>query len=104
MADLAVRAGIGEQVGLIAPSRAPVRVVLGHGFETPYYARKAAEVAAFYGNGPTEAERRDLLVKYGVRYVWWGPDEHALGAFDLGSPLGLAPVFVHGQVMIYESR
>ena len=71
-----------ERVELIAPSRASVRVALGHGFKTPYYTRKVAEVAAFYGNGMTEAERRDLLAKYNVRYVWRGPDERALGTFD----------------------
>jgi len=59
-----------------------VRVALGHGFKTPYYTRKVAEVAAFYGNGMTEAVRRDLLAKYNVRHVWRGPDERALGTFD----------------------
>jgi hypothetical protein len=91
-----------ERVGLIAPSRAPVRAVIGHAFETPYYARKSAEVAAFFGSGMSDADRRELLARYGVRYVWLGPDERALGGFDPGTLSGLAPIFVQGSVTVYE--
>ena len=91
-----------EQVGLIAPSRAPVRAVLGHGFETPYYARKTAEIAAFYGDDMTASERGGLLEKYDVRYVWWGPDERMLGDFAPGSLPRLKPVFTRGQATLYE--
>ena len=91
-----------EQVGLIAPSRAPVRAVLGHGFETPYYARKTAEIAGFYSGDMPMAERSSLLAKYDVRYVWWGPDERALGAIDPASLPWLKPAYVQAQVTIYD--
>jgi hypothetical protein len=91
-----------DRVGLIAPTRARIRSVLGHGFETPYYERKLAEAAAFYGGSFTDAERRDLLNKYDVRYVWWGPDEQALGPVDPGSMPDLTPVFAKGRVIVYE--
>jgi len=91
-----------DRVGLIAPTRAPIRSVLGHGFETPYYERKLAETATFYGDKFTDAERRDLLTKYDVRYVWWGPDERTLGSVDPGSLPDLTPVFVQGRVIVYE--
>ena len=91
-----------ERVGLIAPWRASVRVVIGHQFETPYYARKAAEVAAFYDNGMHNVERREWLAHYGVRYVWWGPDERALGAWDPERLPELALVYSNGPVAIFE--
>ena len=93
-----------EEVGLIAPSRAPVRVVLGHGFETPYYARKRAEVTGFYSDDMAASQRAGLLQKYNVRYVWWGPDERALGAVSPAGLPGLKPAFTSAQVTIYEVR
>ncbi|HKZ86012.1 MAG TPA: hypothetical protein VJ793_20450 [Anaerolineae bacterium] len=89
------------RVGLIAPSRSPVRAVLGHGFETPYFERKRDEVAGFYSRGMYAAERQSLLERYDVQYVWWGPDERMLGDFAPDELPGLLPVFTHGQVTLY---
>jgi len=89
------------RIGLIAPSRSPVRAVLGHGFETPYFERKRDEVAGFYSRGMYAAERQSLLERYDVQYVWWGPDERMLGDFAPDELPGLLPVFTHGQVTLY---
>ncbi len=90
------------RIGLIAQSRALVRAVLGHGFETPYFERKRDEVAGLYGRGMSAAERQSLLERYDVRYVWWGPNERMLGDFAPDELPELMHVFTHGQVALYE--
>lgn len=71
-------------VGNRLPSRAPVRVVVGHGPETANLGRLLPEVAAFFSDS-TDAARRLFLEDQGVAYVFWGPAERSLGEWDPGS-------------------
>ncbi len=101
----------GEATGIILPAAAPVRVVLGHGFETPYFIYKEALVADFYALGMPDRARQDFLAHYGVRYVYLGPDERVLASASagcVGQPpdpdmSGLRKVFSQGAVMLYEA-
>jgi hypothetical protein len=96
---LAERADPGDVVlaayetGNYLPARVHVRVFVGHGPESVRAAEKRALVAHFFDAGTADAWRQDLLAEYGVDYVFWGPAERRLGAFD---PLGadfLRPVY-----------
>ena len=78
------------------------RVVLGHWAETVDCETKQAQVAAFYGADLTGAARRGLLDEWGVRYVYVGPRERALGGFDPGAVAYLDPAFSRGDVAIYR--
>lgn len=78
------------------------RVVLGHWAETVDYAAKREQVATFYASATPEGKRRDLLNRWGVRYVYVGPQERALGGFDPVAVSGLEPVFERGDVAIYR--
>ena len=78
-----------------------MRSVVGHGFETPYYEDTLARVAAFYSITMAIPDRSGLLAEYNVAYVWWGPNERALGDFDPGALPGLAPIFETNDVTIY---
>lgn len=93
-----------ESTGEMLPAAAPVRTVLGHGFETPDHDRKAAEVAAFYGSGMTDAQRINLLNHYSVHYVVLGPAERATAGGEPFSPgqLGLREVYASGGTILYE--
>lgn len=62
-----------EPVGVYAPARAGVRSVVGHGFETPDFDRKEAEVRAFYSGDMSDQQRVALLERYHVDYVLSGP-------------------------------
>ncbi len=73
------------ETGNYLPVRAEVRVFLGHGSETVHSAEKREFVARFYDVGTDDTWRRQLLTEYGVDWVWWGPQERALGAFDPGA-------------------
>lgn len=99
-----------EETGVMLPAFAPVRVVLGHGFETPSFAQKEREAQAFFAGSGTVAERRSVLERYNVRYIWFGSAERVLACESAECPealadansLGLIPVFTAGPFTIYE--
>jgi uncharacterized membrane protein len=68
------------------------------------YKVKRVQVAAFYAAGTTDLERRGLLDQWGVRYVYVGPLERALGGFDPAVASDLEPAFSRGDVAIYRVR
>ena len=80
------------------------RVVLGHWAETVDHEVKRVQVTAFYGAGTTDLERRDLLDRWGVRYVYVGPLEQALGGFEPAFVSYLEPAFSRGDVAVYRVR
>jgi len=90
--------------GEFIPAWAGNRVVYGHPFETIDAEAKKAEVASFYSPEAAVAERRAVLDRYGVRYVFLGPGDPAandrLGA-DAGA-LGLVPVWTGGGAILYR--
>jgi len=68
--------------GNLIPARIGHRVVMGHWIETADFEGKRAEVARFFEAATPDGERQALLERYGVAYVFYGPYERALGAFD----------------------
>jgi hypothetical protein len=94
--------------GNYLPARAGNRVVLGHGPLTIDSERKTIEVQQFYSAEAAEAWRRELLDRYGVAFVWYGPHERALdreGAeqgCDPGSAPYLRAVYDRDGYAIYE--
>jgi len=89
------------EIGNAIPGRIGHRVLYGHWAETMYIDQKRALVAAFYSDMP-DADRRALLHGYAVRFVFWGPRERKLGAFDPSQASYLAPAFQLGQVTVYR--
>ena len=80
------------------------RVVVGHWAETVDLAAKRRQVAAFYAAGTPDADRRAWLERWNVRYVYVGPRERALGAFDPAATDYLEPVFWRGQAAVFRVR
>ena len=68
--------------GNTIPSRVGARVFVGHGAESYRAAEKRDEVARFFDGSTDDGWRRNLLKRYGVDYVFWGPEERTLGSFD----------------------
>jgi hypothetical protein len=66
------------------PAWAPVRVLIGHGPESVGLEELEPAVEAFFGS-MDEAGRMELLREHQVSYLFWGPEERALGAW---SPYG----------------
>jgi hypothetical protein len=84
--------------GQFIPAWAGNRVVYGHPFETIDAEAKEAEAAHFFSPEATTAERRDLIDRYGVRYVL------ALAAEPDLNPLALrlTPVWSGTEAVIYQ--
>ena len=80
------------------------RVVLGHWAETVDYELKRMQVADFYAAGTTGADRRELLDRWGVRYVYVGPLERASGGLFPSAVSDLELAFSRGDVAVYRVR
>jgi hypothetical protein len=83
--------------GQFIPAWAGNRVVYGHPFETIDAEAKEAEVAHFFSPDATTTERRSLLDRYDVRYVF-APGDPQLGVHNLG----LVPVWSGKQANLYR--
>jgi hypothetical protein len=86
----------------IIPAYAGVRVHAGHYNETAWVDDRKAELAQFFQRDTTDAWRRDLLQHFGMTYVFYGPDERALGDFDPAQASYLKPVFASGDIRLYR--
>jgi hypothetical protein len=84
-----------SDTGLLLAAAAPVRVFVGHEFETPDFDRKRAEARSFYLGTMSDGERAAFLARHEIRYVWYGPSERAMACEiaecvgDPFDPLGL---------------
>ncbi len=86
----------------IIPSRAGVRVLLGHPSETVSVDDRKAEVAQFFRSATSDQWRRDLLDRFRLDYVLVGPSEKQLGDFDPTRASYLKAVFAAGNTRVYQ--
>jgi hypothetical protein len=91
-----------HDTGNYLPARTKARAFVGHGPETVRADEKKALVARFFDAATGDAWRRDLLAQYGVDYVFWGPQERALGAFDPLDAEYLVPIYDVGGYTLFE--
>lgn len=89
------------ETGRFVPLLSGQRPYLAHVVETLQYRRKATEVQRFFG-AADDQERRALLSSAGIRYVFYGPAERALGDFDPGRAAFLRPAFEAPETQVYE--
>ncbi|NKQ34627.1 MAG: hypothetical protein HF973_03325, partial [Chloroflexi bacterium] len=78
------------------------RVVLGHWAETVNYAEKETAVTQFFTASTANTWRDDMLLTYGVNYVWYGPREKELGSFNPASSPYLELVYENDTIQIYR--
>lgn len=91
-------------VGHFIPGLSDDRAFLGNAVMTLDFNRKRDLVAAFFGDGMTDVERLGLVRDYGVRYVFYGPAEQAMGGYDPAEAAFLEPAFRAGEVVVYAVR
>lgn len=83
--------------GLFLPAYSRVRVLYGHPYETVHADRLKAAVQQAYSG---EISLSELMAKYPVDYVYYGPRERALGHPSWLSQL--TAVYSSGEVVIYD--
>jgi hypothetical protein len=88
--------------GNALPAWAPVHVLVGHGPEGAYESEVRPLAEAFYRSDTQDAQRRDLLRRFNVRYVFWGPAERQLGEWMPNQADYLHPVFGSGDYVLFE--
>ena len=84
------------------PAWAPVRVLAGHGPESIHLSELKPQVEAFYAAQTAEAQRLDLIRRFEVGYVFWGPAERALGEWDPSQAAYLQPVYESGEYRLFQ--
>jgi hypothetical protein len=90
------------QVGNYIPVRAGNRVFLGHFLETIHAEEKENIVRQFFQAQTSDAYREEILLRYDITYLFYGPDERALGDFQPATRPYLEEAFTNGRYTIYE--
>jgi len=92
----------GPTAGSRIPARTGNRVFLGHVSETLYFGEKLRLASEFFsGEMPDEAAAQ-LLGDYGIGFVYWGPEETALGHYDPAAKPFLIQRYESGDVVLFE--
>jgi len=88
--------------GHFIPGLAGNKVFLGNAVMTLDFVRKREMVKAFFDSATPDSERQALIREYGIRYVFYGPAEQALGDYDPGSSPFFREVFSSPRVKVYR--
>jgi hypothetical protein len=88
--------------GNYIPRLAGQRVFVGEDKLTEDLNDRLADVAGFFRPGWSDRERIELLRRFGVDYVFYGPDERRVGGYDLSRAQYLSPVHQDTDVQIYR--
>jgi len=88
--------------GNYIPRLAGQRVFIGEDKLTDSLDRRTADVESFFRTDGSDQERIDLLRRFGVDYLFYGPDERKVGAYDPFKASFLQPVHRSGDVTIFR--
>jgi len=88
--------------GNYLPARVEARVFVGHGPESVHAGAKKEQVARFFDAATNDTWRQHLLTEYGVDYVFWGPEERALGGWNPRDADYLQPVYEASGYTLFE--
>jgi hypothetical protein len=89
------------QTGNVLPAYANVRAFVGHGPETINSDEKREEARRFFSGATSDVWRRELLQKFNIRYVYYGPNEKAAGDFSPQNAPYLEELYRNEEVQIF---
>jgi hypothetical protein len=84
------------------PSFTPLRVVIGIGTLTVSYEDVSDQVVSFYQSYTPDLQRQEMLQQWSVDYVYWGPDERELGAWNPHQASYLEKIFTAGEYDLFR--
>jgi hypothetical protein len=84
------------------PAWAPVKTLIGHGPESIHLVEIRPEVESFFQSSTSDQKRMDLIQQFQIDYVFYGPEEQALGDWSPDSFDRLSPVYHEGDWKIYR--
>ena len=88
--------------GNLLPAYADVRPFVGHGPETVNSDEKRAQADRFFDGQTNDTWRLDLLRRFDVTYVYYGPKEQTNGAFDPHQVDYLEKIYDEAGVQIFK--
>jgi hypothetical protein len=88
--------------GNFIPRLSGQRVFIGEDKLTGDMAGRERDLEGFFQSAWSDEQRIDLLRRFGVNYVFYGPDERKVGAYDLSRAPFLQEVHEVGDVQIYR--
>lgn len=89
-------------IGQYVPGYAGNRAFLAHWAQTLEFYKKRDLVEGFYRADSSDEQRLEVLQSYGVRYVFFGPQERSLGGFEPSRVGYLTPVFERPLAQLYR--
>lgn len=91
-------------IGEYLPALTGRPAFLAHWAQTVDYYAKADQVAEFFDAAISDDRRQAILLRAGVDYVFYGPEERALGRYQPAGAAFLRPVYSSPQVTVYQLR
>lgn len=92
----------GLDFGQYVPALTSHRAALAHWAMTAHFYDRRADAARFFDAAATPAERAAIIERLDARYIVYGREERALGAFDPASDPALRLAFDRPELQIYE--
>ena len=88
--------------GSYIPAWAGNRVVIGHWAETIRFDEKEHDTLRYFEGATAQDVRREIVQRYQVHYLYYGPYERHLGDYDPGLDPDWRPVFANKEITIYR--
>jgi hypothetical protein len=89
-------------IGQYVPAFTGTHAFLAHWAQTVDFYTKEDMVQAFFGPKTDPARRQEVLARYSVDYVIYGPAEQQLGNYDVNTASFLQQVYTSPQVKVYK--
>jgi len=88
--------------GNALPAWAPVRVLIGHGPESVKSTELEPAIKRFFNNATTDENRGRFIRDHQISFVFWGPEEKALGSWDPSTSNYLSLRYQVGGYSIFQ--
>ena len=86
------------------PAWAPVRTLTGHGPESVNLQLYEKAIKEFFSEETSQDVRINILGSNDVDFVFWGPNEKALGSWDPGTDENIVLIYDQGNYKIYSVK
>jgi|GEM_PF-1608695 len=91
-------------VGNYVPRLTGQRVFIGEDMLTNELDARQRDIRLFYSEQWDDGNREKLLHRFGIDYVYYGPDERKLGSYDPDGAAFLTRVYDDGGIRIFEVK
>jgi hypothetical protein len=91
-----------EEVSNPLPAWAPLRTLAGHGPESVNAVEILEEEKVFFQPQTPDNKRKELITRFQVAYVFWGPQEKEYGSWNPSQAAYLRPVYQNKDYQVFK--